>query len=145
MISLAIASLVVNLITLIGLYYNYKAVQYTKEQIDLLKDENSERNTWASKHEQAFSLVLKTDAWFTLNGTHQNGYPVVFSDSAFRILVETYIISFDRSRDVMSPRVLDAAQFGLPSVQKAIHKTIETVERFKNEHRVEATMIGLIQ
>jgi len=103
MISLAIASLVVNLITLIGLYYNYKAVQYTKEQIDLLKDENSERNTWASKHEQAFSLVLKTDAWFTLNGTHQNGYPVVFSDSAFRILVETYIISFDRSRDVMSP------------------------------------------
>jgi hypothetical protein len=140
---LAVASLAVNLMTLVGVYYAIKAVRYTKEQVDLLKAEGTNRNLWASKHAQAFSLVTRTNKWFMFEGSRQIGFPVVFSDAQFRALVETYIIQMDSGRDVMSPRVLDAAQFGLPVVQDVIQKSIETVERFKTEHPAEAHNLGL--
>ncbi len=108
---LAVAGFIVSLITLIGVYYK-------KKQVDLLKADADAKKEWASKHSQAFSLVMKTNKWLVFNGAQTNGYPLVFSDAQFRSLVEAYIVQVDWSRNVISPRVLDADQFALPVVQE---------------------------
>lgn len=140
---LAVASFVVNLLTLIGIYYAIRGVRYTKEQVDLLKADADAKKRWASKHAQAFGLVMKTNNWLTFNSAQTNGYPLVFSDIQFRPLVEAYIVQMDWNKNLMAPRILDADQFALPVVQEVIQKTIETVERFKSEHPEAARKLGL--
>ncbi len=140
---LAVAGFVVSLLALTGVYYAIKGVQYTKEQVDLLKADSDAKKRWASKHAQAFGLVMKTNKWIIFNSAQTNGYPLVFSDIQFRPLVEAYIVQMDWSKNLISPRVLDADQFALPVVQEVIQKTIETVERFKSEHPEAAHNLGL--
>jgi hypothetical protein len=134
---LAIASFVVSLIALVGVYY-------TKKQVDLLKADSEAKKKWASKHAEAFGLAMKTYKWLVFNGAQTNGYPLVFSDVQFRSLVEAYIVQVDWGRNLISPRVLDADQFALPVVQQVIQKTIETVERFKAEQPQAGRDLGLM-
>lgn len=133
-----VLSLVVSVVALAGVYYTWK-------QVDLLRKDSQEKKVWATKHSEAFTLVLETNKWIIVKpSVNTNGYPRVFADHAFRVLVETYIIQMDWSKNMMTPRVLDADQFALPIVQEVIRKTIETVERFKKEHPEEAHDLGLI-
>ncbi len=134
---LAVAGLVVSLIALIGVYY-------TKKQVDLLKADAEAKRKWASKHAEAFRLVMATYKSLTFDGVHTNGYPLVFNDVQFRSLVEAYIVQVDWGRNLISPRMLDADQFALPVVQEVIQKTIEAVERFKNEQPKAARELGLM-
>ena len=143
MMFLNIAGFLVSFLSLLGIYFTYRGVQYAKQQLDLSKSDEQERRSWAGKHAQAFSLVLQTNKWILFEGAHQNGYPVVFRDTQLRTLIETYLIQFDGTRDKMQPRVIDAAYFSLPVVQDVIEKTIETIERFRQGHRAEAKNLGL--
>lgn len=138
-----IAGFLVSVLSLLGIYFTYRGVQYAKQQLDLSKGDEQERRNWAGKHAEAFSLVLQTNKWIFFENANQNGYPVVFRDAQLRTLIETYLIQFDGTRDNMQPRVIDASYFSLPLVQNVIEKAIKAVEQFKQEHPVEAKTLGL--
>ena len=140
---LDIAGFAVSFLSLIGIYYTFRGVQYAREQLDLSKSDGQERRSWAEKHGQAFGLILQTNKWMLFEGANQQGYHVVFRDAQLRTMIETYLIEWDSGRNNMHPRVIDAAYFSLPLVQDVIQKTIETVDRFKQEHPAQANTLDL--
>jgi hypothetical protein len=133
---IGVLSLIVGVLTLLGIYY-------TKKQVDLLTEESQDKKTWAAKHAEARSLVLQTDKWVALKTGQTSGYQRVFADYPFRLLVETYIVEVDQVRNRVIPRSLEVEQFLLPTVQEVIQKTIDTVERFKREHPEDSALLGL--
>lgn len=140
---LDIAGFVVSFLSLLGIYFTFRGVQYAKEQLQLSKVDEQERRSWAAKHAQAFSLVLKTHQWIVFEGANQIGYFIVFRDGQLQTMIETYLVQWDSGRNTMHPRVIDAAYFSLPLVQDVIQKTIETVDRFKQDHPAQANTLGL--
>lgn len=74
---IGVLSLVVSTFALAGAYYTWK-------QVDLLRKDSQEKKVWATKHSEAFSLVLKTNKGIIVKpSVNTNGYPRVFADHAF--------------------------------------------------------------
>jgi hypothetical protein len=119
-----IATLVVSVLSLIGIYY-------AKAGVDLLREESRERNEWAGKHVQAYDLIVRMRGNRVVNGVELNPYVTAFGPQLMQ-LIRTYLEE-QRPGEVAHLRVLAAEQYDLQPIRDAIQAVLDAVERFKVE------------
>lgn len=120
------------------------AIWYARKQWNLKTKENADKELWSAKHAEARSLVLQTDKQPTFKTGGKYGYDHVFPDPVLRSQIETWIVQRDLTglRPCLKPLDLEPEKLLLPTIQKAIQQTIDTVEQFKREHPEDSALLG---
>lgn len=132
-----IATLIVGVLSLIGVWYAYQGV-------DFLRRESKARNEWSEKHARAYALIETMRGTRNVGGQQLNPYLVAFTPE-LRAKISAYLEERHAVEAAIRIRLLTSEQYDQQPIRETIQAVLDGFEKFKEDYPDFAKVMRLNQ